>query len=85
MEHLPHRITIGQIRASPEHVDSHVMVFPSHAAKVQWLMEMLSVLSLLGRCLVFVATKKERNPLSQIAQYSPLFMGGGGASSALRL
>jgi len=73
----PVRIAVGRTGASSEHVDSHVMVLPSHSAKVQWLMEMLPVLSPLGRCLVFVATRAECDALAHMVQTSPSFAGGG--------
>ncbi len=64
------RIAIGQTGASSEHVDSHVMVLPSHPAKVQWLVEMLPILSPLGRCLVFVSTRAECDNLCRIVEVS---------------
>jgi len=53
------------------------MVLPSRDAKIQWLMEMLPVLSPLGRCIVFVATRADCDLLSQMVQNSPSFAGGG--------
>ena len=76
------RIAIGRTGASSEHVDSHVMVLPSYNTKVQWLMEMLPILSPLGRSLVFVATRAECENLSQMVPSSPSFMAGGACSSA---
>ncbi|KAL7544287.1 hypothetical protein ACHAWF_007671 [Thalassiosira exigua] len=73
----PVRIAIGRTGASSEHVDSHVMVLPSRDAKVQWLLEMLPVLSPLGRCLVFVGTRSDCDVISQMVQQSPPFAGGG--------
>lgn len=79
------RIAIGRTGASSEHVDSHVMVLPSRSAKVQWLLEMLPVLSPLGRCLVFVATRADCDELSRTVQSRPPFAegGGGGGGSAI--
>ena len=74
------RIAIGRTGASSEHVDSHVMVLPGRNAKEQWLTEMLPVLSPLGRCLVFVATRADCDVLSQMVQRSPSFMHGGGST-----
>ncbi|KAL9178639.1 hypothetical protein ACHAXT_001977 [Thalassiosira profunda] len=76
----PVRIAIGRTGASSEHVDSHVMVLPGRNAKEQWLTEMLPVLSPLGRCLVFVATRADCDVLSQMVQRSPSFMHGGGST-----
>lgn len=76
------RIAIGRTGASSEHVDSHVMVLPSRDAKIQWLMEMLPILSPLGRCLVFVATRADCDHLTKMIQNrSPLFVGGGVSST----
>ncbi|KAL7539455.1 hypothetical protein ACHAXR_009301 [Thalassiosira sp. AJA248-18] len=72
----PVRIAVGRTGSSSEHVDSHVMVLPSRDAKVQWLLEMLPVLSPLGRCLVFVATRTECDSLCLMVQNSPAFTGG---------
>lgn len=58
------RIAVGRTGTSSEHVDQHIMVLPSIAAKRQWLMEMLPILSPLGRCIVFVATKDLCDELS---------------------
>lgn len=71
------RIAIGRTGASSEHVDSHAMVLPSRDAKIKWLMEMLPILSPLGRCLVFVATRADCDLLSQMVQSSPSFNGVG--------
>lgn len=62
------RIAVGRTGASSEHVDSHVMVLPHREAKIQWLLEMLPVLSPLGRCLVFVATRKDCDVLSRLVE-----------------
>jgi len=70
------RIAIGRTGASSEHVDQHVMVLPSRDSKIQWLVEMLPVLSPLGRCLVFVATRADCDILSEMVQSSPSFSGG---------
>lgn len=76
------RIAVGRTGSSSEHVDSHVMVLPSKDAKTQWLLEMLPILSPLGRCIVFVATRADCDLLSQMVQNSPSFAGGGGNSNA---
>lgn len=76
-----HRVAIGRTGASSEHVDSHVMILPSHSAKVQWLMEMIPVLVPLGRCLVFVATRAECENLSSLVKKSPSLVGGEGGST----
>ena len=75
------RVAIGRTGASSEHVDSHVMVLPSHAAKVQWLLEMIPVLVPLGRCLVFVATRAECESLSSLVKNSSLLLDGEDGSS----
>ena len=54
------------------------MVLPSHSAKVQWLVEMLAILSPLGRCLVFVSTRAECDNLCRIVEVS-CGRGGGDA------
>jgi len=79
--HIENRIAIGRTGASSEHVDSHVMVLPSYDAKKQWLMEMVPILSPLGRCLIFVATRAECDNLSQLVQRSPSFLDGGACST----
>lgn len=71
------RIAVGRTGASSEHVDSHVMVLPNRDAKIQWLIEMLPVLAPLGRCLVFVATRKDCDHLSEMVQKTTPFMAGG--------
>jgi len=76
------RIAIGRTGASSEHVDSHVMVLPNRDVKIQWLMEMLPILSPLGRCLVFVATRADCDVLSQMVQNSPPFTVGGPCSTS---
>ena len=58
------RIAVGRTGTSSEHVDQHIMVLPSIAAKRQWLVEMLPILSPIGRCIVFVATKDLCDELS---------------------
>ena len=78
----PVRIAVGRTGASSEHVDQHVMVLPSHDAKIRWLLEMLPVLANLGRCLVFVATRADCDLLSQMIRSSPSFMGVGTANAA---
>ena len=70
------RIAIGRTGASSEHVDQHAMVVPSRDSKIQWLVEMLPILSPLGRCLVFVATRADCDFLAQMIQSSPSFEGG---------
>lgn len=74
MQQLPrrhgHRVAIGRTGASSEHVDSHVMILPSHSAKVQWLMEMIPILVPLGRCLIFVATRAECDNISSLIRNS---------------
>ena len=59
------RIAIGRTGASSEHVDQHVMVLPNRSSKIQWLKEMLPVLSPLGRCIVFVASRADCDALTQ--------------------
>lgn len=66
------RIAIGRTGTSSEHVDQHIMVLPSTMAKQQWLVEMLPVLSPLGRCIVFVATRESCDSLSVAVQNSQL-------------
>lgn len=44
------------------------MVLPSHAAKVHWLVEMLPILTPLGRCLIFVSTRVECDNLCRIVE-----------------
>lgn len=44
------------------------MVLPSHTAKVQWLVEMLPILTPLGRCLIFVSTRAECDNLCRIVE-----------------
>lgn len=72
-----YRIAIGRTGASSEHVDQHVMVLPNRNAKVQWLKEMLPILSPLGRCIVFVASRADCDILTQSILQSPLFAAGG--------
>lgn len=51
------RIAVGTTGRASLHVQQHVMVVPSDAAKLSWLQQMLPVLCGVGRTLVFVATK----------------------------
>lgn len=53
------------------------MVLPSHPAKVQWLVEMLPILSPLGRCLVFVSTRAECDNLCKIVEVGCAQQGAG--------
>lgn len=64
--HNPIRIAIGRTGKSSEHVQQHVMVLPSYEKKRAWLLEMLPVLSQVGRTLVFVATRNECEELAQV-------------------
>ena len=41
------------------------MVLPNRASKIQWLKEMLPILSTLGRCIVFVASRADCDALTQ--------------------
>ena len=41
------------------------MVLPNRASKIQWLKEMLPILSPLGRCIVFVASRADCDTLTQ--------------------
>ena len=62
------------------------MVLPSHPAKVQWLVEMLPILSPLGRCMVFVSTRAECDNLCRIVEVSCGRGGdanGGGVSATI--
>lgn len=59
------------------------MVLPSRDAKIQWLMEMLPILSPLGRCLVFVATRADCDLLSQMVSNAPAFAGGNNGTAAI--
>lgn len=52
------------------------MVLPSHTAKVQWLVEMLPILTPLGRCLIFVSTRAECDNLSRIVEVKCCHKGG---------
>lgn len=52
------------------------MVLPNRDSKVQWLLEMLPILSPLGRCLVFVATRADCDVLTQSILQSSLFATG---------
>ena len=61
----PFRIAIGRTGTSSEHVEQHVMVLPSDEKKRAWLMEMLPILSNVGRTLVFVATRTECEELAE--------------------
>jgi ATP-dependent RNA helicase DDX42 len=54
------------------------MVLPTHSSKVQWLVEMLPVLSPLGRCLIFVSTRAECDNLCRIVEGSCGMSGSGG-------
>mmetsp|Transcript_42789 Transcript_42789/g.73012 ORF Transcript_42789/g.73012 Transcript_42789/m.73012 type:complete len:236 (+) Transcript_42789:1171-1878(+) len=58
------------------------MVLPNRDAKIHWLMEMLPILSPLGRCVVFVATRKDCDHLTQMVQSSPPFMAEGACGTA---
>jgi ATP-dependent RNA helicase DDX42 len=51
------RISVGRTGKSSEHVDQHVMVLPSHAAKVEFLRQSLPSFVEVGLCLVFIATR----------------------------
>jgi len=62
-------------------VEQHVMVLPNRDSKVQWLLEMLPILSPLGRCLVFVATRADCDVLTQSILQSSLFAAGDPSSS----
>ena len=44
------------------------MVLPNHTAKVQWLVEMVPILTPLGRCLIFVSTRAECDNLCRIVE-----------------
>jgi len=55
----PIRIAVGRTGSSSEHVDQHVLVLPSHEAKVAWLIEMLPILSSVGKMIIFVASRDE--------------------------
>lgn len=57
------------------------MVLPNRDSKVQWLLEMLPILSPLGRCLVFVATRADCDVLTQSILQSSLFAAGDPSSS----
>jgi ATP-dependent RNA helicase DDX42 len=70
------RIAIGRTGASSEHVDQHVMVLPNRYSKEQWLKEMIPILSPLGRCIVFVASRADCDVLTQSILESPLFAAG---------
>jgi ATP-dependent RNA helicase DDX42 len=62
------------------------MVLPSQPAKCQWLVEMLPILSPLGRCLVFVSTRAECDNLCRIVEVSCSWGGdadGGGAAATI--
>jgi ATP-dependent RNA helicase DDX42 len=50
------------------------MVLPNRDSKLQWLLEMLPILSPLGRCLIFVATRADCDVLTQSILQSPLFV-----------
>ena len=52
------RIAVGRTGQTSLHVQQHVMVVPSIAAKLDWLQQMLPVLCQVGRTLVFCATKE---------------------------
>ena len=64
------RIAVGRTGSSSEHVDQHIMVLPSIEAKLQWLVEMLPILSPLGRTIVFVATRDSCDELSTTIKQS---------------
>jgi len=55
----PIRIAVGRTGSSSEHVDQHILVLPSHEAKVAWLIEMLPILSNVGKMIIFVASRDE--------------------------
>lgn len=67
---IAYRIAIGRTGASSEHVDQHVMVLPNRSSKIQWLKEMLPILSPLGRCIVFVASRADCDDLTRTVQQS---------------
>ena len=58
------------------------MVLQNHNTKTQWLMKISPILLPLGRCLVFVATQKDCDVLSQsqMVQKSPSFSASGSCS-----
>ncbi len=58
------------------------MVLPNRSSKVQWLKEMLPILSPLGRCIVFVASRADCDVLTQSILESPLFTAGDPAAES---
>ena len=55
--HNPIRIAVGRTGSSSEHVDQHVLVLPSYDAKVTWLVEMLPTFAVVGKMIIFVASR----------------------------
>jgi ATP-dependent RNA helicase DDX42 len=53
------RISVGRTGEASQNVEQHVMVLPTEEAKETFLLEMLPVLSQVGRTVVFVATREK--------------------------
>lgn len=65
------RISVGRTGEASQNVQQHVMVVPNEAAKDTFLMEMLPILSQVGRTVVFVATRENCERLASLVRATP--------------
>lgn len=59
------RVDVGQVGASSDHVDQHVMVLNNEAAKMQFMTAMMPTFVSLGRIIIFAASRVGTETISQ--------------------